>query len=272
MNVSKGNIRQGIRELGISNGPVCLHSSLRSFGRVQGGGAVVVDAFLEEGCTLLVPSFSWTYEVPPPEDQKRPVRNGLDYEAYARPIEGIDKRYETDSIEIDMDMGAVSAAVVRIKECKRGYHPLCSFSAVGPQAEILVSKQSPIEAFSPLAVLQELGGYVLLAGVGLDNLSLIHLAEKLSGRVLFRRWANDSTGKPMAVEVGSCSKGFRKFKPVLAPVCRHCKVGLSQWHLFLAEQTVTAAVEAIRERPSITHCDDEKCEKCSDAVAGGPII
>ena len=35
-----------------------VHSSLASFGRVEGGAAAVVQAFLDEGCTIVVPAFS----------------------------------------------------------------------------------------------------------------------------------------------------------------------------------------------------------------------
>jgi len=56
--VGREEIQAGIRELGLSGRPVCVHSSLRSFGIVTGGAETVVQAFVEEGCTLLVPTFA----------------------------------------------------------------------------------------------------------------------------------------------------------------------------------------------------------------------
>ena len=66
--VGREEIRAGIRELGLSERPVCVHSSLRSFGKVDGGAATVVEAFVDEGCTLLVPTFSaMIFSIAPPE-------------------------------------------------------------------------------------------------------------------------------------------------------------------------------------------------------------
>src|ERR1022692_4371415 len=68
-----------LREAGIENRAVCLHSSLRSPGHVDGGTATVVDAFLDAGATLLVPTFGGSrYAVPAPPDL-RPPRNGISY-------------------------------------------------------------------------------------------------------------------------------------------------------------------------------------------------
>jgi aminoglycoside 3-N-acetyltransferase len=68
--VTRRDIQEGIRSLRLCERPVCLHSSLSSFGNVEGGAVTVVEAFLQEGCTLLVPSFSWSFAVPPPLDLK----------------------------------------------------------------------------------------------------------------------------------------------------------------------------------------------------------
>jgi len=124
--VTADDLTAGVRELGVSGRVVCLHSSLRSFGEVAGGAAAVIDAFLAEGCTVLVPSFSWTYAVAAPVDL-RPARNGLDYgTAKEFPPAGI---FDPATMEIDGRMGAIPAEVVRRPERARGDHPLCSFAA-----------------------------------------------------------------------------------------------------------------------------------------------
>jgi len=53
--------------------------------------------------------------------------------------------------------------------------------------------------FKPLRALSETGGYVVLMGVGLEAMTLIHLAEQMAGRNRFRRWANGPDGRPMEV-------------------------------------------------------------------------
>jgi aminoglycoside 3-N-acetyltransferase len=65
--VTSGDLVAGIRRLGLPGQSVCVHSSLRSFGHLVGGADAIVDAFLAEGCTLLVPSYSFHFLVLPPK-------------------------------------------------------------------------------------------------------------------------------------------------------------------------------------------------------------
>jgi len=169
-------------------------------------------------------------------------------------------------------MGAIPAAVLAMPGRVRGRHPLDSFAAIGPRAAELVSGQTASNVYAPLKALARVDGFVLLMGVGLERLTLLHLAEESAGRVLFRRWANDPEGRPSAVEVGGCSEGFGRLEPHLRPIVRKVKVGQSLWTLLPAAQAVSLAADAIRSDPSITHCGDAACERCRDAVAGGPIL
>ena len=57
MSVSTVELVEAVRHLELSGPPVCVHCSLRSFGRVNGGADAVINAFTDEGATLLVPSF-----------------------------------------------------------------------------------------------------------------------------------------------------------------------------------------------------------------------
>jgi aminoglycoside N3'-acetyltransferase len=269
--VTREHIQQGIHDLGLSGQPVCVHSSLRSFGNVEGGPRAVVEGLLAEGCTVLVPSFSSDYGVPPPPDQ-RPARNGWDYVRFPGHTKGIGRIYTPEANEIDPDLGVIPGAVVAWPGRARGSHSLCSFAAIGPVADELVADQAPSRVYAPLEKLAELGGSVILMGVGLDSLTLLHLAEQQAGRRSFRRWANGPDGRPMMVEYGGCSDGFPKLEPILAPLARETRVGQSRWRAFPAQATLATAAEAIRSDPSVTHCDNPTCERCNDAVAGGPIL
>jgi aminoglycoside N3'-acetyltransferase len=97
-------------------------------------------------------------------------------------------------------MGIIAATVVAWPHRARGNHPLCSFAAVGPLAEDITACQSPLDVYAPLEALTQRNGAVLLAGVGIEKMTLLHLAEKAAGRTLFRRWANDLHGQAVAVE------------------------------------------------------------------------
>jgi aminoglycoside 3-N-acetyltransferase len=270
-NLTRERVRQGVRDLGLSGRPVCVHASLRSFGCVEGGAPTVVEGLLAEGCTVLVPSFSEDFGVPPPPD-RRPARNGWDYRRFRGSTRGIGRVYTPETSEIEPGMGAIPAAVVNRPGRVRGNHPLCSFAAVGPLAATLPADQAPSRVYAPLARLAELGGAVILMGVGLDSLTLLHLAEQRAGRRSFRRWANGLDGQPMEVDCGGCSDGFPRLEPILAPLSSETRVGQSRWRAFPAQAALDAAAAAIRANPEITHCGDPACERCNDAVAGGPIL
>ena len=77
MTTSQIHIVRAIRQLALEHRPVCIHSSLRSFGGIDGGPRTIIDAFLTEGATIIVPTFSWQFSAIPPNDQ-RPQRNGAD--------------------------------------------------------------------------------------------------------------------------------------------------------------------------------------------------
>jgi len=269
--MTSGDIRRTLRELGLAGQAVCLHSSLRSFGHVIGGAGAVIRAFLDEECTLLVPTFSAAFEIAPPLHLQF-ERNGWNYSNPPTQRHGSNRIYTPEVLDIDRDMGAIPATLIAWPDRVRGNHPIDSFTAVGPHAAELVAKQAPLNVYAPLEDLIRLNGFVLLIGVGLERLTLLHLAEKEAGRTLFRRWANDEHGQPIAVEVGGCSEGFGRLEPHLRDLMQQTTVGESKWTLLPAAQTLTHATSAIRANPEITHCGSVECERCNDAVQGGPIL
>jgi len=271
MAVTTDDIRDAITGLNLAGHPVCVHSSLRSFGKVEGGAAAIIAGFAAVGCTLLVPTFSYRFSIPPPPDQ-RPARNGWDYDSDPDTSPGTGLVYTPDSPAIDRSMGALPAAVLARPERARGDHALNSFAAIGPLAHSLVSRQRPLDVYGPLKGLAEADGFVLLMGVGPERMTPIHLAEMMAGRQLFRRWANGPDGRPMMVETGGCSEGFGNLAPTLARLAATRQVGSSRWLAVPARSTLEALADAIRARSEVTWCGDPGCGRCADAIAGGPIL
>lgn len=231
----------------------------------------VVYGLLAEGCTVMVPTFSWMFAIPPTPNMRRP-RNGWDYDSFDGSTSGIGRVYTSDTVEIDKDMGSIPSAVVAMPQRTRGNHPLCSLTTVGPLERELVLGQRPLNVFAPLKELAEANGSIILMGVGLGTMTLIHLAEQMSGRNLFRRWANGPDGQPMEVEVGGCSDGFGNLEQILSPLARTTKVGQSTWRIFPAKATLETMERSIRKDPWLIHCSNAGCDRCNDAVAGGPIL
>ena len=268
--VAIDDVRSGIRSLGLAGEPLCVHASLGSFGHVDGGASTVVRGLLDEGCTLLVPTFSSrAYEVRPPAGM-RLARNGLDGVTPGRPTPA-EQGYAQASREIDPNMGAIPREVLAMDDHVRSSHPLRSFTAIGPRAADLTADEGPPQLFGPLEALAGVDGFLLLMGVGLDRATVLHLAEQQAGRRMFVRWAGGPGGSVQEVETGGCSDGFDRFAPVLAPLERSVRVGRSLWRAYPLRELLEVASSAIRADPSLTHCSNASCVRCDDAIGGGPV-
>jgi len=250
--------------------PVCMHTSLRSFGPGFDGNALI-DAYLDAGCTLMVPTFShdiFGIDLPP---DHRYERNGIDYDDTSFSREPHDRVYSSERNDVGASMGTFPRLVLERAGRVRSAHPIASFTAIGPLAHALLEKEGPSNIYGGLAAIAKREGFIVLAGVDLDRMTLIHLAEKRAGRNLFRRAANGPDGKPVIVETGSCSDGFVKFEPALRPIRMEGRVGESRWQIFPAKSALNIAVHAIRREPRITHCGDT-CVRCDHLAAGGVIL
>jgi len=71
--------------------------------------------------------------------------------------------------------------------------------------------------------------------------------------------------------VGSCSAGFKNFEVVLDPMATISEVQGSEWRVLDAKDTLVTVTGMIHHDPPMTHCQNPDCERCPDAIAGGPI-
>ena len=99
MSVTPKDIAKAASRAGLDGRPVLVHSSLRSFGWVEGGAEAVVDGLLDHGCTVMVPAFSSVFWVPAPGDQ-RLLRNGRDYDEQDGRATGVSRVYSPDGPNI----------------------------------------------------------------------------------------------------------------------------------------------------------------------------
>jgi aminoglycoside 3-N-acetyltransferase len=155
--VTRADLMAGLGALGIGRGWLLqVHSSLSRLGYVEGGAETVVDALLEavgpEG-TVMAPTFN----------------HGA--------AEIYDPR-ETPSVN-----GAVTEALRRRPEAHRSLHPTHPYAAIGRHAEELVAGNLEVETFdrrSPLGKLADMGGSVLLLGVGMRANTAAHIGETMA--------------------------------------------------------------------------------------------
>lgn len=262
-------IKNAIKELGLGGRALCVHASLRSFGQNVTG---LLDSFLEEGCTVMVPSFTDMFEALPVKEYM-PENNGAgDYSYF------FEKEYEDAGVfdtgrnELTVEeMGKFPMMVLENPDRKRGNNYLNSFAAVGPEAEKLVGGQSNEDVYAPIEKLYEMDGYVLLMGVGLDSATAIHFAEQKAGRAPFIRWAKGKNGT-VPVRTGGCSEGFEKLYLMLKAFEKQIKVGESLWRCYRVRDLVDTAAEAFVKDPYVAHCGDSECSRCNDAAKGGPKV
>jgi aminoglycoside 3-N-acetyltransferase len=274
MELTKNDFIKAIKTSGLSEKCVCVHSSIKSFMTgIKGGIDTIIQSFIECGCTLMVPTFSFqAFTIKPPENM-RPERNGVDYNK----IEFLNfenKNFFTKVCnEIDRDkMGIFPCEILENNKRERGEHPLCSFSAIGPFAQDLIKGQKYMDVFAPLRELALFEGYVVLMGVDLNRMTLLHLAEQIAGRKMFLRWVNDSKGNPVYAEAGGCSEGFVNLTPYLSVFEKQIFVGKSKWKIYSATKVLKQAAKVITSMPEITRCADKECIRCDDAIKGGPKI
>lgn len=263
-----------IKSLGISGSEVCIHSSMKSFGADFNCGIEgIINAFLVEKCTIMVPTFSDVYEARPIK-KYMPERNGAgNYSYFLEKIYTDIEPFDVISKEISVeDMGAFAKYVLNNEKCVRGNHPLTSFTALGDNASKLVGWQTHKDVYAPLRQLCDDGGYVLLIGVRLKAATIIHYAEQVAGRTPFIRWAYSKENNVIPVSAGGCSEGFEHFNDILDNVAKKVKVANSEWVCYKAADIVNVCVKYIEDNPNITHCDDRYCDRCNDAVCGGPVL
>jgi len=156
MHVTKEDIKEGLRRLGLEKDDVVLvHSSLSSLGYVEGRAEAVIDALLEtvgpQG-TVAVPTYS-TNALKYLEDEN------ACYELTEEDMEPYDP--ETTPVWT----GLIPETFRKRRNALRSLSPSHSIAAIGPKARELVEGDWGEN-------LQALGGYVLMLGVDITNNSI----------------------------------------------------------------------------------------------------
>lgn len=175
--VLKQDVINAIEKVGVTKGDtIMVHCSLSSMGFVCGGPQIIIEALLEtvgEEGTIMMPTQSWKNLDPTagvhweePEEWWQTIRDN--WPAYNKDITPTNT------------MGAVAEMFRKWPGACRSDHPARSVAAYGKHAKYLTENHDLSNIFgegSPLSKLYELGGKVLLIGVGYDKNTSIHLAD-----------------------------------------------------------------------------------------------
>jgi aminoglycoside N3'-acetyltransferase len=251
--LSRAQVAEQLRALGVRQGGVLIvHTSFRAVRPVEGGPlgliAALRDALGPEG-TLVMNSGT-----------------GED-----------DKPFDPRTSPTADHLGILPHLFWRQPGVLRSNH-FDGFAAIGPRAAEIVSAPltlPPSSPGSPISVVHELDGQVLLLGVGHDGDTTLHLAEVMAGvpyRVP-RHYTVIENGRPVRIEYGEndhCCQGFAQMDAWLRAEGLQAEgpVGYAHARLARARDLVRIAVERLKRDPLLfLHPADAGCGECDEARA-----
>ena len=239
-----------------SDRPVLVHSSLSSFGRVQGGADTVIGALLKYFNTVVMPTFTYKTLVVP---ESGPPNNAIDYGAH-NPRNKMAEFFYPD-MPVDKIIGAIPERLRKRPESFRSGHPVLSFCGVNAREEL--QQQTLSEPFAPIASLTDQAGYVLLMGVDHTTNTAIHLGERLAGRRTFTRWALLPDMVVKCVNFPHCSDGFNVIKTLMDPFTRQVNVGRALIQALPLYELVETTRQLVTSDPLALLCSNQSCPSCS---------
>ncbi len=165
MGIGVKELAEQFQGIGLKYGDtVLLHSSLKSFGYIDGGAIAVVHSLMNvvgmDG-TLLVPTLTGRRE---DSASCPPVFNVVNTKCWT---------------------GIIPETVRTSEEARRSLHPTHSVAAIGCRKEDVTSghenSKSPCDKSSPYYINAAIKGYIMLAGVDQESNTSIHACEEIAG-------------------------------------------------------------------------------------------
>lgn len=177
-----------------------------------------------------------------------------------------------------LDMGITAETFWRRPGVRRSTHPGASFAAEGPHAEAICRPQPlapPHGPDSPVGRVAELGGDILLIGVGHDANTTLHLAEVIAGvpYQVSHPCVVEVDGAPRTVmipETDHCCAGFARVDAPLraSGAQREGPVGHAPARLVPAAAVLSAAAALLAADPLAFLCPPgADCAECARARA-----
>ena len=243
--VRKSDIVQGLRELGLKEGDAILvHSSLSSFGYVEGGADTVIDALLEtvgKSGTVVVPTFTAT--------EQHSARNPPVFSPSTTPSLA----------------GRIPETFRKRPEAIRSRDPTHSVAVIGAKAVYLTQDHekciTPCGIGSPYLKLAEIDGYILFIGVGLECNTTFHAVEELAnvpyhlqldwvyGRII----NDDGTAEVVKqkIHLWTAKTDFWKMEPIFLSdgIMKKGKIGNATVRLVRAKPMIDPTLKLVEKDP-----------------------
>jgi len=247
MKIIKSDIVSGFKELGLRKGDiVLLHSSLRSFGYVEGGAETVIASLLDtvgdEGCGMV------------------PTLTGAITDGNSNPP-------VFDVSKTSCWTGVIPETFRINPRAKRSLHPTHSVAAIGMKTQKLIEGhekgKSPCDECSPYYKNAMARGYILLIGVDQECNTTIHCCEEIAGVPYHLQ--EDVTKINIIGYSGECitilnrlhnwhkpPTDFNKFDEILLNkhIMKITKIGYSTIRLINAGDMLDTCVDILKKNPS----------------------
>ena len=244
--ITKQEIKKDLIKTGLREGSaVLVHSSLKSFGWVEGGADAVIDALIETvgaSGTVLVPTLTGSAQL---TAANPPVFDALNTPCWT---------------------GTIPETFRKRKNAVRSMGPTHSVAAIGRQAEFLTEGHqlcnTPCGKGSPYEKLCLIdNGYILMVGIGLSCVTAFHCAEEISGVSYLMQpepvnaTVIDTRGNKIAVRARIHTYGIpmdfpRAEQPLLqAGIIKMGSSGNSALRLIKAKEMLEFILARIKENP-----------------------
>jgi len=236
--VTQTDIAVALAGVGVSSGDtIMVHSSLSSFGYVEGGADALLDGILDvigAGGTLVMPTITYS-------------------EAYYGENPPVFDVTRTPS-----PCGRATETLRRRSGAIRSLHPLESVVAYGRFAEAVCARHEqsvgPCGPTSPYGRLVALDAWILLVGVGNNRNTTLHVAEELAGLPgLYTPPVMlpliDAGGTPREMDFVLYTRTPRDFgraDEYLRDISRVTCVGTSRWVLLKARDVIDVMLGVLR--------------------------
>ncbi len=256
MSVSSSDLKTGLAKLGLTKHLVIAHASLKAFGHIEGGAETMLAALLDSVRGIIMPTFTYKSMLNP---EVGPPRNGITYGSETD-LNKLAEAFHPD-MPADKMMGVLPEFLRKHPKAKRSLHPIQSFAGI--RADAVINSQRIYDPLSPIGMLAEQDGWVLLLGVDHTVNTSIHYAEKLAGRLQFIRWALLQDRVVECPGFPGDSDGFNVIAPALDKYTRRVEIGNALVQAVHLKSLIKVVMDQIKENPFALLCQRQDCERCT---------
>ena len=256
MSVSSSDLKTGLAKLGLTKHLVIAHASLKAFGHIEGGAETMLTALLDSVRGIIMPTFTYKSMLNP---EVGPPRNGITYGSETD-LNKLAEAFHPD-MPADKMMGVLPEFLRKHPKAKRSSHPIQSFAGI--RADAVINSQRIYDPLSPIGMLADQDGWVLLLGVDHTVNTSIHHAEKLAGRLQFIRWALLQDRVVECPGFPGDSDGFNVIAPALEKYTRRVEIGDALVQAVHLKSLIKVVMDQIKENPFALLCQRQDCERCT---------